>query len=351
MDIPSIKVLREQSIGETRAAAFDPEGRPFKLFIDRFTDKINFAGFGRGYRAHVRAIAKSQGGIFVELEDGQDAVMRPDPNRPVNEGMQVDVEVVAEAYMDKSARVTLSTPSEMQANAFDIWMRQFPASHTLHVEDVPVGNKDIQTAFDAALENAVTLAGGGNIRIAPTPALTAIDIDTSGRSDRGSAGSRALSVNRAAVAEIARQIELRAIGGLIVIDCIAPLNKEARRKIRTTLNEAFHALSARRLTSLAPSSLGLLEASVERTYAPLHTRLLDAFGEPTPLTTLINALRQLEPFARRNTLDRITLTLPPSAYAIYKAHIKTLRAAIDDTFGNRIDIHQHDKTDIRIETL
>lgn len=351
MDGLNIKILREQSIGETRAAAFDMAGRPFKLFIDRFTDSAKFAAFGRRYPARVRSIAKTQGGIFVELDDGQDAVLRPDPNRPVHEGMSVDVEVASEAYLDKRARVILSTYTDTQADPFDIWLGQFPTAHILNIDDVTVGNKDIQTAFDTALENPVTLEGGGKIRIAPTPALTAIDIDTAGRSDRGSAGSRALKVNTAAVAEIARQIELRAIGGLIAIDCVAPLNKEAGRKIRTAFNEAFFAVSARRLTSLVPSSLGLLEASVERAYAPLHTRLNDSFGTPTPLTTLIDALRQLDPFARRNTLDRISLTLPRPAFSTYEAHTETLRPAIDDRFGNRIDIRQHDETNIRIETL
>jgi len=351
MDDQHIKILREQSIGETRAVAFDMEGRPFKLFIDRFTDAAQFAAFGRRYPARVRSIAKTQGGIFVELEDGQAAVLRPDPNRPVHEGMSVDVEVAAEAYLDKRPRVILSTYADTQPDPFDIWLGQFPNAHIIDVEDVAVGNKDIQTAFDAALENPVTLAGGGKIRIAPTSALTAIDIDTAGRSDRGSAGSRALKVNTVAVEEIARQIELRAIGGLIVIDCLAPLNKEAGRKIRTAFNEAFFAVSARRLTSLVPSPLGLLEASVERAYAPLHTRLHDNFGAPTPLTLLIDALRQLEPFARRHSLDRINLTLPPPVFTIYETHAETLRPTIDGTFGRRIDINQHDDTDIRIETL
>lgn len=351
MDDQHIKILREQSIGETRAVAFDMAGRPFKLFIERFTDTAQFAAFGRRYPARVRSIAKTQGGIFVALDDGQEAVLRPDSNRPVHEGMSIDVEVVSEAYLDKRPRVILSTYTDTQPDSFDIWLDQFPNAHILDVEDVAVGNTDIQFAFDSALETPVTLAGGGKIRIAPTSALTAIDIDTAGRSDRGSAGSRALKVNTAAVEEIARQIELRAIGGLIVIDCIAPLNKETGRKIRSAFNEAFFAVSARRLTSLVPSLLGLLEASVERAYAPLHTRLHDNFGAPTSLTILIDALRQLDPFARRNSLDRISLTLPRPTFATYETHAKMLRPAIDDTFGPRIDINPHDEADIRIETL
>lgn len=84
----------------------------------------------------------------------------------------------------------------------------------------------IAAQIDAALQPAVSLPSGGRLIIEATAALTAIDVDsgTAGRHLARDAGPSALAdgVNREAVAEIARQLRLRRLGGLVVIDFLTP---------------------------------------------------------------------------------------------------------------------------------
>jgi len=89
---------------------------------------------------------------------------------------------------------------------------------------------DIEEQIDEALSPAVDLPGGGSLIISQTPALTAIDVNTGG-ADGGGKEKTALAVNRAAAGEAARQIRLRNISGLIVVDFV-PLRQDAdKRKI------------------------------------------------------------------------------------------------------------------------
>jgi len=94
--------------------------------------------------------------------------------------------------------------------------------------------------IDAACQPEVGLAGGGSLIISQTPALSAIDVNTA--SAGGSARQQtALEVNLQATAEAARQIRLRNISGLIVIDFV-PLRDDGRKKdILEALKEAASA--------------------------------------------------------------------------------------------------------------
>ena len=79
--------------------------------------------------------------------------------------------------------------------------------------------------FEAALEAQVPLNGGGRLIIEPVTALTAIDVDSAGRT--GGKGNFAFDLNRTAAREAARQIRLRGIGGVVAIDFL-PLKKKRR---------------------------------------------------------------------------------------------------------------------------
>lgn len=345
------KILCERSIGETRAVAMDQEGRPFKLFIERLNDKEKFAAYGSIHLARVRTISREQGAIFIELENGLEAVLRPNVNQSVHEGMSIRVQIVAEGYGTKRPRAKLAKNTEIFHSAFERWSGSLPGKTSLEVEYVDTGNQKIESAFETALAPDVTLNGGGRLNLMQTPALMAVDIDTAGRFERGTASSRALKINRAAVSQLAYQFELRAIGGLVVVDCIGPLNKDAAQKVKSEFVGTFREISNRRITCLSPSSLGLMEASLERRYAPLSSRLLDTDGSSTPLTTLLKALRQLDIYARHETMSRIALDLPKAAYDIYRNYASELLPAIERTYGRRIAVNTHANHDIRITSL
>ncbi len=117
--------------------------------------------------------------------------------------------------------------------------------------------------LEEALGREVGLAGGGSLIIEPTAALTAIDVNGAGRP---------LETNLEAAREIARQLRLRRIGGIVVIDFVDLEHKRDRARLGTALREAFAGDPA--AVQLYPmSALGLVELSRQRTGASLAQRL------------------------------------------------------------------------------
>lgn len=120
----------------------------------------------------------------------------------------------------------------------------------------------VQEQIDAAYAPMVGLAGGGSLIISQTPALTAIDVNTGGAGG-DARGQAAFDVNLRAAAEAARQIRLRNISGLIVVDFV-PLRDDSRKKdILEALREAA-AADPLGLNIVGFTRLGLVEMTRPR---------------------------------------------------------------------------------------
>jgi ribonuclease G len=115
---------------------------------------------------------------------------------------------------------------------------------------------DLDNAIDALRGPHVPLPDGGSLMIEPTAALTAIDVNAG-------AGANILAVNLGAAAEIARQLRLRHIGGLIVIDFVSMPRPRDGAKIGQALASAL-ADDAAQTHILAMSRFGLIEMTRER---------------------------------------------------------------------------------------
>ena len=342
--MPIARILRETAIGETRWVALDNTGRPVALHLERSSDRETRANLGDSLDARLRAIHPRQGGGFVELASGENAFMRLDEGHGLTEGQNMHVEIVAEARRDKLARVQKSSSATANQNRGERWRLALPGAGAASVEDVSIGDSEISAAWDEALSASVTLPGGGKLHIQPTNALVAVDLDTSGRSDPGRAAARALRINTEAAQELARQASLRNLGGAVVLDCVSPINRDAGIKVRDSFLTAFKALSHRNVRALAPSTFGLMEASVAWGAAPLADRLLKSDGEPTDETLCMESLRQLQREARSQPMARLTLSLPQRAFEWMTASRLDLQQQLDETFGARLTILPHDQS-------
>jgi len=109
----------------------------------------------------------------------------------------------------------------------------------------------------------VLLPSGGSIVISPTEALVAVDVN-SGKSSRGQEFEKtALAVNLEAADEVARQLRLRDLGGLVVIDFIDMRDRSHQRQVRRALTEALKQDKAKTTVGHI-SRFGLLELSRQR---------------------------------------------------------------------------------------
>lgn len=122
---------------------------------------------------------------------------------------------------------------------------------------------DVERQIETAFRRKVWLKSGGYITIDETEALVAIDVNT-GRHKTSAAGEDViLSVNLEAVEEVARQLRLRNIGGLVVVDFIDMRQAKNQRAVYRALKKALQHDRAR--TNILPiSALGLLEMTRQR---------------------------------------------------------------------------------------
>ncbi|MFC6277373.1 Rne/Rng family ribonuclease [Psittacicella hinzii] len=122
---------------------------------------------------------------------------------------------------------------------------------------------DIERQIDTAFERTVKLKSGGAIVIDTTEALTAIDVNSSRFTQGGDIESTALLTNLEAAEEIARQLKIRDLGGLIVIDFIDMSQSANQKKVEEKMRLATADDRARIQTSRI-SKFGLMEVSRQR---------------------------------------------------------------------------------------
>jgi ribonuclease E len=121
----------------------------------------------------------------------------------------------------------------------------------------------IETQIESAHERQVRLPSGGSVVIDHTEALTAIDINSARATKGGDIEETALNTNLEAAEEIARQLRLRDLGGLIVIDFIDMSSTRAQRAVEDRLRDALKHDRAR-VQVARISRFGLLEMSRQR---------------------------------------------------------------------------------------
>lgn len=135
----------------------------------------------------------------------------------------------------------------------------------------PFADHEIDGEIEACLESRATFGNGGNLVIEAGETLTAIDINSGGTVGR--AGRQEMDVNLAAVAEIARQIRVRALAGPIVIDFLKMPRAADRDRLAQAMEEAVSGDPVR--THIAGfSPLGHLELTRSRRKPSLAERLL-----------------------------------------------------------------------------
>ncbi len=169
-------------------------------------------------------------------------------------------------------------------------MPQYASKVKLYEDSVPLFNRfQIESQIETAFQRVVDLPSGGSIVIDPTEALVSIDIN-SARATKGSdIEETALQTNLEAAEEIARQLRLRDIGGLIVIDFIDMTPAKNQRAVEERVRECLEADRARVQVGRI-SRFGLLEMSRQR----LRPSLGESSGIVCPRCSGTGIIRDVE---------------------------------------------------------
>lgn len=185
----------------------------------------------------------------------------------------------------------------------------------------------LSSVFDSTRQNVIWLRNGGRLELKSGQALTVFDVNAGkGAAGKGAAGKRgnlALATNLLAAEEIARQIRLRDLGGLIVIDFIDCVEEEERHQVRERLLAGLAGDEARSHV-LAMNELGLLEMSRQKRAAGperiLRSECPRCRGTGQVWTQLAQAYRLMdEALAREDPAEPLVLRLPEGLYEFFLA--------------------------------
>jgi ribonuclease E len=223
-------------------------------------------------------------------------------------------------YFSKDVGEILIDSESVHAEACDFMRQVMPQNLPkvkLYSDEVPLFSRyQIETQIESAFSHSVQLPSGGSIVIDHTEALVSVDIN-SARATKGSdIEETALNTNLEAADEIARQLRLRDVGGLIVIDFIDMTPARNQREVENRLRDALKQDRARVQLGRI-SRFGLLEMSRQR----LRPSLGDSSQKVCPTcngqgsirgaeSLALAVLRLLEEQAMKDKTGAIVATLP-----------------------------------------
>ncbi len=203
---------------------------------------------------------------------------------------------------------------------------------------------DLEEQIDRIYQRKIGLPSGGSIVIDGTEALTAIDVN-SGRATRGgSQEETAYKTNLEAAVEVARQLRLRDIGGLVVVDFIDMRLAKHRSAVEKTMRDAMKDDKARTSASRL-SENGLLEINRQRlkkalqlrTYRPCPT-CTGTGSIASPELVSLNILRRIETRAVTGQLGGVRVELHPELADALQNDCRQELAALEREFDIEIKI-------------
>ncbi|MEM6811580.1 MAG: ribonuclease E/G [Pseudomonadota bacterium] len=194
-----------------------------------------------------------------------------------------------------------------------------------------------------------TLKSGGYLVINPTEALVSIDVNSGKATKERHIEETALKTNLEAAEEVAKQLRLRDLGGLVVIDFIDMEERRNNRKVENKLRDALSSDRARIQVGRI-SSFGLLELSRQR----LNPSLTEAQFETCPhcqgsgvIKTLdfaaISAMRSLEEEGIKGKAQEISLNVPNKVAVYILNNKREMLAGIEERYDIRVHIRTDDE--------
>ena len=249
----------------------------------------------------------------------QVVVSRPSPFLIYQEGNSI-VRAVRDHFSKEIGEILVDR-EDVYTQAREFMEQVMP--HNLHrlkfYEDAAVplfGRFQIESQIESAFAHTVTLPSGGSIVIDHTEALTAIDINSARATKGGDIETTAFNTNLESAEEIGRQLRIRDLGGLIVIDFIDMSSHKHQREVEGRLREVVKRDRAR-IQIGKISRFGLLEMSRQRLRPSLEesTQFIcgrcNGIGHVRSVESLALAvLRIVGEEARKERTARVVAQLP-----------------------------------------
>ena len=243
------------------------------------------------------------------------------------------VRMIRDYYHENISEVVIDEPVAFQ-RALEFFQAHMPKDQKklqLYLGEKSLfSSYDIEGHIEVLHHEQVPLPSGGSLVIMPTEALVAIDVNSGRSTQERNIEATALRTNLEAAEEVAKQLRLRNLGGLIVVDFIDMDNSKNRLSVEKKIEEAMSADKAK--TSFGEiSKFGLLELS--------RQRISGSLSRNSVVLTLVNRiLRKIHDSAVEQKVLQIHIRLPLEI-ASHLLNVKRQRLTqMEMDYGIRISI-------------
>jgi ribonuclease G len=261
--------------------------------------------------------------------------------------LNLSLRVLRDIANDETARILVDTRESFEK------LETFAADYTLNFRDRihhysgerPLFDLyGIEDEIERALARRVPLKSGGYVIVDQTEALTTIDVNTGGFVGGRSFDDTIFKTNLEAAHVIARQLRLRNLGGIIVVDFIDMENSTHRESVLTELRKAL-ALDRTRITVNGFTSLGLIEMTRKRTRESLAHTLCEQCptcqgrGEvKTAQTVCYEILREITREARQFDAREFRILASQTVIDLFLDEESQSLAVLGDAIGKSISL-------------
>ncbi len=198
---------------------------------------------------------------------------------------------------------------------------------------------------EATNQPEVVLPSGGSIVIIPTEAVVTIDVNSGRATSQADVEETAFATNKEAAQEVARQLRLRDLGGLVVIDFIDMWDKRHKQQVERTLKDAVRKDKAK-IEMGRISKFGLLEMSRQRLKASLvsqnYTGCPHCSGSgrvKTPDAAALEALRKLQSAVATGGVSEVRVRLAPPAALFLLNNKRSTLAQLEEATSTTILVY------------
>jgi ribonuclease G len=275
----------------------------------------------------------------------QKVIQRKSSPSLIYEEYDLTLRVIRDSFTDDVTKLIVDSKPEYYR--IQHFMKNFLGHLTRKIElyrgDNLFENKDIERQINRIFDSHVYLKSKAYIIIEPTEGLVVIDVNSGGFKKKLGQEEAAFKVNCEAAVEIGRQLALRDLGGIIVIDFIDMEKENHRREVLNILKMALSNDKAK-YDILGISKFGLVEMTRER----IHKTVQMLSYQPcpychgrgkvkSPTTTAIYALKELKRFLKDKKIKQVSLSLYPSVIDEILKHKENLRL-IENRFKIRVNL-------------
>jgi ribonuclease E len=239
---------------------------------------------------------------------------------PIYQESDMIIRTIRDIFTSEIDTIWIDEPSafERAQDFLRVVMPRFVNRLKLYDEKVPLFHKyGIEDEIAKIQRRHVPLPEGGSIVIDPTEALVAIDVNSGNFRVEDDAEKTAYEMNLRAAKEIARQLRLRDLGGVIVNDFIDMREERHRRGVERALREAIRRDRARTKV-LRMSAFGLIEMTRQRIRPSLKRSIYEdcphcsgAGVVKTPESMAIDVMRLLALATHREEIRRVVISVSP----------------------------------------